>query len=146
MKYNWKIIRIVVLSIISILQLYVYKNGQVLSDPPIKVNDILLINIFIFIGLPVLIIVELLLRNKIKNIKKINWNDPLFVLSQPIQIFNYSGWIFFIAFLLPTIHSFIMKSKYFLDNFLLLSIGLTIMGTTYLLDFVVEKYKLKSPK
>ena len=81
MKYNWKIIRIVVLFIISILQLYVYENGQVLSDPPIKVNDILLINIFIFIGLPVLIIVELLLRNKIKNIKKINWNNPLFVLS-----------------------------------------------------------------
>jgi len=146
MKYNWKIIRILVLFIISILQLYVYKNGQVLSDPPIKINDILFINIFIFIGLPIVIIVELLLRNKIRNIKRINWDYPLFVLSQPIQIFNYSGWIFSIAFLLPTIHSFILESKYLLDNVLLLSIGLTIMGTTYLLDSIVGKYKLKSSK
>jgi len=67
-------------------------------------------------------------------------------LSQPIQFFNYAGWIVFVAFLLPTIHSFIVKSKYFMDNILLLSIGFTIIGTTYLLDFVVEKYKLKSTK
>ena len=146
MKYNWKVIRIVVLFTLSILQLYVYKNGQVLSDPPIKISDILLINMSIFIGLPVLIIIELLFRNKIKSIKRISWDSPLFVLSQPIQFFNYAGWISFAAFLLPTIHSFMMESKYFLDNILLLSIGLTIMGTTYLLDSIVEKYKLKSPK
>ena len=146
MKYNWKVIRIVVLFTLSILQLYVYKNGQVLSDPPIKISDILLINMSIFIGLPILIIIDLLFRNKIKSIKRINWYSPLFMLSQPIQFFNYTGWISFAAFLLPTIHSFMMESKYFLDNILLLSMGLTIMGTTYLLDFLVEKYKLKSPK
>ena len=146
MKYNWKTIRIVILFIVSIVQLYVYKNGQILSDPSIKMNDILLINMFIFIGMPVLIIIELFLRNKIKNIKRITWDNSPFILSQPIQFFNYAGWIFFAAFLLPTIYSFIVESKYFLDNVLLLSIGLTMIGTTYLLDFLVEKYKLKSTK
>ena len=146
MKYNWKTIRIVILFIVSIVQFYVYKNGQILSDPAIKMNDILLINMFIFIGIPILIIIELFLRNKIKNIKRITWDNSPFILSQPIQFFNYAGWIFFVAFLLPTIHSFIVESKYFLDNVLLLSIGLTMIGTTYLLDFLVEKYKLKSTK
>jgi len=146
MKYNWKTIRIVILFVISILQLYVYRNGQTLSDPPININDILLINMFIFIGIPVLIIIELFFSNKIKSIQRINWESSPFVLSQPIQFFNYAGWIFFMASLLPTIHSFIVESKYFMDNVLLLSVGFTIIGTTYLLDFLVEKYKLKSTK
>jgi len=146
MKYNWKIIRIVVLFVVSILQLYVYRNGQILSEPSIRITDFLLINMFIFIGIPALIIIELFFRNKIKGIKRINWDSSPFVLSQPIQFFNYAGWIGFTAFLLPTIHSFIVESKYFLDNILLLSIGFTMMGTTYILDFLVEKYKLKSTK
>jgi len=130
----------------SILQLYVYKTCQILTEPPVSINGIYLVNIFTFMGLVLLISMELRFRNKMKSIEKINWNTTLFTFSQPIQFWNYAGWMLVASFVLPTIHSFLVASKYFLDNILLLSVGMTILGTTYLLDFIVEKYKLKYTK
>jgi hypothetical protein len=147
MKHNWRNIRIGILLTIGIMQLYIYFNGQTVIEPSIDTKNIVLTNISIFFILPIFIIIErFFFRNKLDKIQKINWSSTLFTFEQPIQFFNYSGWMLFTAFLLPTIHSFIVESKYFLDNILLLSVGMTVMGTTYLIDSLVGKYKLKRTK
>jgi hypothetical protein len=147
MKFNWKNIRIGLLLIASMMQIYVYFTCQILTNPKIDIGDIVPVNIYIFFGLIIVSILEIFFsRKKIDEIQKINWNTTLFTMHQPIQFFNYSGWILFTAFFFPTIHSFIVESKYFLDNILLLSAGMTMMGTTYLLDSLLQKYKLKWTK
>ena len=80
--------------------------------------------------------------NKIQNPNTwldINWNTNPFLLKQPIQFFNYVGWMMFISYIYPTINTYIKYPEYTLDGVFLLCIGLAVVFGTYISSYLFVK-------
>ena len=141
MVKNWKKIRIILLVFFAILQWFVYIFGlQVLTKPKINLDNIFSVNIYIFLGVIALIVFETLFSKKSDKIQKIDWDYTFFSRTQPLQFFNYLGWVLAVSFLVPMLHSYIMDSEYFVDNISMFSFGISIILSTHFTSFLFKNF------
>jgi hypothetical protein len=139
MVKKWKKIRIGLLIAVSVMQFFVYLNSQILIEPRVMIDNIVSTNLYFFLGLFILIMLEITFDKKVDKVQEMDWNNTLFTFSQPVQFFNYSGWLVFSAFLIPTLHSLIVGSEYLLDNIFMLSLGVTTILCTHFVYFLLQK-------
>ena len=136
---NWKTIRIIFLVLIAIMQWFSYiLELQVLSDPKVKLDDIVSISIYVFFGVSLLIIISTIHMGNGDKRREIDWNETIFTLSNPVQIFNYVGWVLVASVIIPTLHSYIADSRYLIDNIFMLSLGISIILSTYFTAFLFK--------
>jgi len=141
MVKNWKKIRIVLLIILVIIQWFTYILGlQTLSEPQINIDNIISISIYIFIGISLLIIISTIYIGDSSKRYKIDWNETIFTLSNPIQFFNYTGWVLVTSIILPVLHSYIVDSQYLVDNIFILSFSISIILSTHFTTFLFKKF------
>ena len=140
MVAKWIKIRILLLVFVALMQFFAYiLDLQVLIKPKINVDNIIAINIYIFFGVLVLILVETIRIKNADRIQKINWNTTIFTRTHPLQFVNYSGWLIFSSYVIPTLHSFIIGSQYFLDNIFILSFGVTTIVSTHFTAYLFKR-------